>query len=619
MSLPAVAPDVVADAVAALPARLRAKLDQAIEKAPGWTVTATPDGAVVTVDEQVSVTLTAPVDAAGRAVCSCLLAPRCLHRTAVLAAAPVLDPSVPPSAVGPVPPATVAAVPPSALAAVPPSAGAPVPLSAGTVDPPSAGAAGPAAVATPAERDADGSDPAPAERPVGAAELAAVELMADAVAGLLAHGLPGAGAVLQADLLRAVHQARAAGLPRLAAAGTRIVAQARAARRSAPDFRLAELTDDVREALLVCHLLRAGPTDPAAVRGVARRGYQPIGELRLYGLCVEPLSTRTGHVGAVTYLVDAHGTVWSVAQTRPGDRDRAGHPANAPVDLGEARLSLRELSRSGILAAEAYASADRRLGHGRAVRAVRAEGRGWWAEPAAGLWREPPAEQAARWLAAGGAPVHERPAGHDLAFLDGVLGADRRGLLLHGPSGSGPVLVLAPQDDPMLPYVANARALAAHAAGHPVRLIGRFAGPRRVHGLALAADWLPQRYGGHVDLGVDRLQRADLPGAGPVAPAPPEPARPPLHLLTHQLRRVVAAGRVALLPDQDRDLRALRDAQLPTAAAALAALRRAGQGRERDVFGRLVGADPAALATAWLTAACYAASASAAATAAAWR
>ncbi|KKK04248.1 hypothetical protein [Micromonospora sp. HK10] len=614
MSLPAVAPDVAADAVAALPGRLRAKLDQAIEKVPGWPVTTTADGVLVTVDEQVTVTLTAPVEVADRAVCSCLLAPRCLHRTAVLAAAPVLDPSAEPPAVADGPASAVADGPASAVIDGSASAVADGPASAVADGSASAVADGPAPGVTSAEPVAEGLGP----EPVGAAELAAVELMAEAVAGLLAHGLPGAGAVLQADLLRAVHQARAAGLPRLAAAGTRIVAQVRAARRSAPDFRLAELADDVREALLVCHLLRGGPGDPAAARGVARRGYHPVGELRLYGLCVEPLRTRTGHVGAVTYLVDEQGTVWSVAQARPGGWDGAGHPANAPVDLGEARLSLRELGRSGILAADAYASADRRLGHGRAVRAVRTEGRGWWAEPAAGLWRKPPAAQAARWLAAGQAPVHERPAGHDLAFLDGVLGADRRGLLLHGPCGAGPVLVLAPQDDPVLPYVANLRALAAHAAGRPVRLVGRFAGPRRVHGLALAADWLPQRHGGHVDLGVDRLQRADLPGAGPAVSAPPEPARPPLHLVTHQLRRVVAAGRASLIPDLDRDLRALRDAQLPTAAAALAALRRAGQGRARDAFGRLGGADPAALATAWLTAACYASSASAAATATAW-
>ncbi|MFE9692083.1 hypothetical protein [Micromonospora sp. NPDC005806] len=580
MSLPAVAPEVVAEAVAALPGRLRSKLDQTVERVSGWTVTATADGAVVTVDDQVTVTLTAPVDAADRVVCTCLLAPRCLHRTAVLAAAPVLDPA------GEPPPAVEEELP--ALAA----------------------AGSPGEQVTP-----DGDQ----ERPVTTAELRAVELTEGAVAGVLAHGLPGAGAVLQADLLRAVHQARAAGLPRLAAAGTRIVEQLRAARRPAPDFRLAELADDLREALLVCHLLRSGQGNPVAVRGVARRGYHGVGELRLYGLCVEPLRTRTGHVGAVTYLVDQRGTVWSVAQARPGDPGAARNPANAPVDLGEVRLSLRELSRAGILAADASASVDRRLGHGRAVRAVRTDGRGWWAEPVAGLWREPPADQAGRWLSARERAVHERPAGHDLAFLDGVIGGDRRGLLLHKPSRSGPVLVLAPQDDPVLPYVANLRALVDHAAGRPVRLIGRFYGPRRVHGLAIAADWLPHRYEGHVDLGVDRLQRADLPAAEPAGAAPPEPARPPLHLLTHHLRRVVAAGRTALIPDPDRDLRALLDAQLPTAAGALAALRRAGQGRERDAFGRLAHGDPAALASAWLTAACYVEAAGALATAEAWR
>src|SRR5687768_11611326 len=98
MSLPPVAAAVTAAAVAALPARLRARLDAGVEQARDWPVERS--GMVVTVrpDEKTAVTLTMPVAEPGDAVCSCLLAPRCLHRAAVLSAAPVLTAEPEPTA-----------------------------------------------------------------------------------------------------------------------------------------------------------------------------------------------------------------------------------------------------------------------------------------------------------------------------------------------------------------------------------------------------------------------------------------------------------------------------------------------------------------------------------------
>ncbi|MBM0258293.1 hypothetical protein, partial [Micromonospora sp. 4G55] len=152
-----------------------------------------------------------------------------------------------------------------------------------------------------------------------------------------------------------------------------------------------------------------------------------------------------------------------------------------------------------------------------------------------------------------------------------------------------------------------------------VRMIGRFHGPRHVHGLAAAAGWLPNRFGGHVDLGIDQLQRADLPGAATTDPPGSDPPQPPLHLLGHHLQRVVAGGRTALLPDVDRDAQALLDAHLPTAASVLRELQRAGHRRSRDAFGRLNPQDSIALAVAWLTAATYQHAAATAATAGSWQ
>ena len=46
MSLPPVAPHVLAEAVDALPARLRKRLDETVDLARSWPVESTPDGVV---------------------------------------------------------------------------------------------------------------------------------------------------------------------------------------------------------------------------------------------------------------------------------------------------------------------------------------------------------------------------------------------------------------------------------------------------------------------------------------------------------------------------------------------------------------------------------------------
>ncbi|GID63746.1 hypothetical protein Acy02nite_16270 [Actinoplanes cyaneus] len=614
MSLPPVAPAVAAEAVAALPARLRKRLDEVVAQVTTWAVEVTGDGVTVRPDEQVAVTLKATVRTAEDAVCGCLLAPRCLHRAAVLNAAPVLTESPTP------------AVAPAGAA------------QAEQLDAPPV---------TTAQLDA---------AQVTTAQLDAAHGLWEAAAAVLANGLPGAGAVTQADLLRAVHQARATGLHGPAAAAIRLVERLRAGRRDDPAFRLAELTDDLREVLVACHRLKSGDGGAA---GSARRDYEPVGDLRLYGLFCEPVRAATGHAGAATYLADASGRLWVISDVRPAERPATASAVRAPVDLGDVRLSHHELARAGLRAVNAHASATGRLSHGRARQAVSASGAGWFEPPLDALWQVPPAEQAARWLAAAALPALDRPAPHDLAFLDGViLGAGRHGLLL-GVDGLT-VAVSAPHGDPALPYVSNLRLLAAHAPGRRVRLIGRFTGPRRVDGLAVAASWLPAASGGHVDLGATALTRTDLPDHHPSPTTPPrtdppdhhqglttppgtdppggspnagDPDRaehpaaaagpragshgrhegrtttvrtsPPLHLLRHQIERVAAAGRAVLLSGVDHDARRLAEAHLATAGTVLTALGAAGTRRTRDVFGRLDPHDTDRLAKAWLAAAVF--------------
>ncbi|GAB2617676.1 hypothetical protein Aab01nite_31120 [Paractinoplanes abujensis] len=435
-------------------------------------------------------------------------------------------------------------------------------------------------------------------------------------AEMLAGGIPGAGAVTQAALLRAGHHARATGLHTAAAASVRVVEQLRAARREEPSFQRAALTDDLRELLLVCHRVAAG--DASAV-GVARRDYQPVGDLRLFGVFCEPVRAATGHAGAVTYLADPGGRVWVVSDVKPAEPSVALTATRGSVDLGEVRLSHHGLARAGLRAINAHASVVGRLSHGRARRAVAAPGVGWFDDPLDALWRVPLSSQVDRWLAGAALPVQERHAAHDLAYVDGViLGTDRSGLVVAVGGDGRTVAVGVPHEDPALPYVGNLRLLATQARGRPVRVVGRFTGPARIAALAVAASWLPPSYGGHADLGAQRLTRADVPGSTAAGPPVPPFAGPPLHLVRHQLERVVATGRAALLAGAELDARRLAGAHLATAAAVVTGLAAAGVRRTRDVFGRLDPHDSQHLAQAWLTAAVYEQAATAEATRVAW-
>ncbi|MFD5552178.1 hypothetical protein ACFWJQ_36275, partial [Streptomyces goshikiensis] len=97
--LPAVAPEVLAEAVESLSGRLRKKLDAAIEGCAAGAVRAADGSVGVRFGEDAVVTLrpgpSGVVTEADQAVCGCLLAPRCLHRAAVLGASPIADPQEP--------------------------------------------------------------------------------------------------------------------------------------------------------------------------------------------------------------------------------------------------------------------------------------------------------------------------------------------------------------------------------------------------------------------------------------------------------------------------------------------------------------------------------------------
>ncbi|MFE9850520.1 hypothetical protein ACFYPN_17140 [Streptomyces sp. NPDC005576] len=599
VQLPPVAPEVTATLVEDLSPRLRKRLDAAVTKLGARPAHRVGDTVTIAVDDETELRLHAPggvVTTADAITCGCLLAPACVHRAAAACAAPTADP-------------------PPELADQP-SRAHPLPASAT------------APGSTPARADAftAGSDSSLDEE-ASPAQRAAADALWSAGAAVLETGVDGAGAVTQSVLLRAAHTARLRNLPRPAGAALSVVTLLRAARSGDPSYRTPDLVTALTELLSTAHRVRtASGAELAAVRGRARRPYSPDGSLRLYGLFTEPVVTDSGHGGVRTWVAGSDGRLCTVGDVAPGGVGRALGVADRAVRLGDSALTHRELGRAGLAVSGATVSPDGRLGAGKGVKAVTARGATWTEPPLAALWEAPPAEQAARALRSTSRHAEPDGGGSDLLFLDvELLGAvpEPGGVCLLAHCGGGiAVRLTVADDDPALAHRDNLMLLAA-APGAQLRIIGRLV-PGLHPRLALLACSHPTGEG-TIDLGFDRLSRADLPDpAAAVRFAPPTAGGPGAHaslyLLERRVEQTVPAGRAALgmLGDVGTETRRLTRAGLPTAAGLLTALRTSAARRERDPFGRLLPADTDGFALHWLAAARYTAAVSESLCAAAW-
>ncbi|MGK5530926.1 hypothetical protein [Streptomyces sp. URMC 129] len=618
-ALPPVAPDVAAAAVESLTSRLRKRLDAAVERCAAAPVTA--DGGTLRVrwGEDAEVLLvpgpSGAITDAGQARCTCLLAPRCLHRAAVLNACPLADGRVADERDAD-----------ERDADERPADGC---VADGDGEPPVP------AVAPEAARPTQADGAAPEAVAPDAARCAAAAGLWAAAAAVLVAGVPAADAVAQAELLRAAHSARLAGLLRAEAAALRVVRGLRAARARHDGHRLADLTSALRELLLTTGRLAAADPDPALI-GTARRAYRPGGGLRVHGVCREPVISATGYGGVVTHLLGEDGRWFSVADVRPGGPARAVGAATATVALGPAALDHAALARGGLVISGATVSAEGRLGAGRGVRATPLPGRPWGEGPMAALFARPLGEAVAALLAGDddGGGAADEPIGCDLV-ITGATGDQVLARELRAGAPAGPVIRLVAADGhPSLAHTANLRRLASRP-GLCVRVVARLdrdraatlrplaAGPvpGAAHTLRLPDAWL-----GHADLGYDRIEGAHLPtapAAGAMSGAGVDPlGDAPLWRVRRLVELAVAGGRRAVA-ESGRDsagTRApLRRAGLRTAAGLCAALSAEADRRGRDVFGRLVGADPDGYARAWLATAVYLAAAERALIAASWR
>ncbi|WP_329539891.1 hypothetical protein [Streptomyces sp. NBC_01358] len=614
--LPPVAPEVTATLVEDLSPRLRKRLDAAVTKLGARPTHRDGDTVTIAVDDETELRLHAPggvVATADAISCGCLLAPACVHRAAAACAAPTADPSPEPAD------RPDRSDRPERLDRPerPDRSDRTVPEIAPTTDP------APTLTPTPTPT------PGPAASPdvASPAQRAAAKALWSAGAAVLEAGVDGAGAVTQAVLLRAAHTARLRQLPRAAGAALSVVTLLRAARAGDPSYRTADLVTALAELLGTAHRVgTASGAELAAVKGRARRPYSPDGSLRLYGLFTEPVVTDSGHGGARTWVAGSDGRLCTVGDVAPGGVGRALGVADRAVRLGDSALTHRELGRAGLAVSGATVSPDGRLGAGKGVKAVSAGGAAWTDPPLAALWETPPSEQAARALRSTSRYADPAGGGSDLLFLDvellGAVGESGGTCLLALCEGGTAVRLTVADDDPALAHRDNLTLLAA-APGTRLRIIGRMV-PALHPRLALLACSHPTGQG-TIDLGFDRLRRADLPDpAAPVHLAPPQPessgAHSPLYLLERRVEQTVPAGRAALglLGDVTAETRRIRRAGLPTAAGLLAALCASAARRERDLFGRLLPADTDGFATYWLSAARYTAAVAESLCAAAW-
>lgn len=579
--LPTVRPHVVAEIVGALSPRLAKRLDSATTKILAHPRTWSGTELCIAVGEDAELVLRTDdgtVESAAGVICSCLLAPACLHRAAAVSAAPVAEPR---------------ALLPDA--ASPPGTDTPLNTAA-------AGADSPVAMVEP------GSSAGQTGTELTPREVEAAAGLWRAGTAVLAAGTAGSGAILQAELLRAAHAAALAGLYRASSAAVRVASLVRAARDDDPAYRLADLISAMSELLLVTHGITERH-DPA-LRGTARQHYAAAGPLRLHGLFTEPVLTST-HVGAITYLADRNGTLSTIADVLPHqgtpDAGDARAAAGRAIRLGDAALNHLQLSRGGLNVSGATRSPAGRLGSGKAVRAVSASGANWTEAPLAQLWAQPLRDQLRRALAARSLPATERPVGADLVFADlTVLGPADGRLLGQADGVAGPVTLHPGHPDQSLPYTRNLALLAAHP-GLRMRTISRLATTGRPTVHLLAAEVGGRRH----NVGVETLSASDLAaaeGRPPRVPsAAPDMDDAPVHLLQRRLARAAVSGRSAIRQDSAApdDAARLRRAALPTAALLLEELRQCATASPRDAFGRTRGDDPARFARAWLAAASY--------------
>ena len=586
---PRVAPHVLASIVEQAPGRVQRKLDKNPGVARDWDWKCTGDSWVVEAGgETVTLVATDGCIAVDQDVqCSCLLSPRCFHAIASLSVLEV-------------------------------DAGA-----VGNVD-------GESDVYVSGLEDTEDTEDSDfsSSLQLDDAQRGAAALIWKVAATVIASGARAAGSLVQAHLLRAVHECRSRGLHRLATCGLRVMQSVRMLREGQSAFRGEDLVADLTELLLVAwRLQKSDETIDRQWIGVARRRFESIRSLRLQGLFTEPLHTRSGYAGVVTYLLGDDGVMCSISNVRPGHAGRIQEAWHTGADIGGLTISHAELNRKAVLVQNATRSADGRLGGGQSARAVATKGDGWNAPWVARQFDCPLEQQIDRVFALAAIPELERPAGSDFLFMNGsVEGTDGDHLLLR--VGASRIVLRIAADDEAMKYRENLTML-SRAPGLGIRCIGRLdagvAGQAAVLAIASGTGTseadaesvtldLPDQWPNHVNLGLEELQRAHFSSAErePVEVASDildQPSDDGLDAARRRLRALAMGGRHSLPTGSLRDVtieaRRLEQSMQPTAASLLLNLTKSAFDSEKSFSGVRFPADPRPLAERWLACAHY--------------
>ncbi|MEP3482472.1 MAG: hypothetical protein ABJZ55_24740 [Fuerstiella sp.] len=287
------------------------------------------------------------------------------------------------------------------------------------------------------------------------------KMMFSAVSNILGSGLRATASSLQSKLLRAIHECRSTGLHRLAAAGLRILNQARLIRTGSNEFLPGQAVQSVQEALLVSQKIETVdlPIQPQWI-GTARRRYRPVASLKLFGLCCEPVLTASGYAGIVTWMVSEKGNVVSLSDVQPGTATRIHQAWKTSVTLAGLALSHADLSQQKLLISKATISEDGRVGGSDSAKAVPSKHEGWNCDAITKRFAEPLPLQIRRYFEQQDAVGTITNEGADLMFLTGtVCGLLNTALLLQTNDGTTVKLTIA-ADTKDLPYRDNLTMLA---------------------------------------------------------------------------------------------------------------------------------------------------------------
>lgn len=582
---PSISPGVLSAILSAAPERLQKKLDREPRAADAWEWTESNSGWTIKANEETVTIPTQTIADIAQVQCSCLLSPRCFHVLAVLNTIQIES----------------------------------SPSKDHAEEVSQAFAETMSEVAGQQNQPVEKLDLSPAQH-------SAIHLMFESIAGVLSSGLRAAGSVQQSRLLRAIHECRSEGLYRLSAGGLRVMNSLRSLRDHHDGFSSAEAASDLHEVLEVCLRLQRQSEPVIQWIGIARRNFEPVQSLKLHSMFCEPLLTRSGYSGVVTWLIGDDGWIGSVSDVQPGNAKRIPQAWQSGVTLAGLSISHRELSQKCLLISRATRSVDGRLGGGESARAVVIDGQGWDAAPIVAKFSVPLAEQIRTAFLRQAESDYLAPAGTDLLFFTAmVIGYSEFDLIVRPTDSDIPLKLAIAIDDDSLSFRSSLQTL-SRAPGLTIRCIGRidFRAPGRILLLAIAPEVISNSSETGAPLlttssservysiGLNGVTRAHLSKAEPHPVLLQAVAAMTTSIdhyddsLERWLRAIAVGGRHAiphsLMTSASQDSARLKADLRPVSATLLRGLTQVAIATQTDIAGIRVSEPPRLLAQRWLMA-----------------